>query len=299
MRTLPPTLREALQAGRTLLADGATGTMLQQEGLAQGEAPERWTLDKPDTIARLARGYITAGSDLILTNTFGANALRMKLCGLEQRVGELNREAVRLARQEIAAAGRRVFLVGSIGPTGEMVEPYGDLSEADARAAFLAQARALVEAGVDGLVCETFGGLEELQLAVNAAREAAGNRPVMASLAFDAGGHTMMGVTPQAAVQAMKEAGVAAVGANCSVGPEGLLAVIAAMHEAEPAMRLWAKPNAGLPQLVDGRTVYSTTPQGMADFVRQIRDLNVAVVGGCCGSTPDHLRAMRQALDTP
>ncbi len=199
----------------------------------------------------------------------------------------------------VAAAGRQVFLVGSIGPTGEMVEPYGDLTEADARAAFLIQARALVAAGVDGLVCETFGALEELQLAVSAAKEAAGSRPVMASMAFDGGGHTMMGVTPQAAVHAMREAGVAAVGANCSVGPEGLIAVIKAMHATDPTLRLWAKPNAGLPHLVDGQTVYSTTPEGMADFVRQIRQLKVAVVGGCCGNTPDHLRAMRKALDTP
>ena len=292
-------LQEALQSGRTLLADGATGTMLQKEGLACGEAPERWTLERPEAIAGLSRGYIQAGSDLILTNTFRANALRMKLCGLEDRVAELNREAVRLARREIAAAGRPVFLVGSIGPTGEMVEPYGDLTEADARGAFLAQAKALVEAGVDGLVCETFGALEELQLAVSAAKEAAGSLHVMASMAFDGGGHTMMGVTPQAAVLAMREAGVAAVGANCSVGPEGLIAVIKAMHAADPAMRLWAKPNAGLPQLVAGKTVYTTTPDGMADFVRQVRPFNVAVVGGCCGSTPDHLRAMRQALDTP
>lgn len=286
-----------LRTGRPLLADGATGTMLQKVGLAAGEAPERWTLEKPAAIAELARGYIAAGSDLILTNTFGANAIRMKLCGLEGRIAELNTRAVALARREIDAAGRPVFLVGSIGPSGEMVEPYGDLSEADARGAFLAQASALASAGVDGLICETFSGLEELNLAVGAAREAAPCHPIMASMAFDAGGHTMMGVTPETAVRAMSEAGVAAFGANCSVGPEGLIAVIKAMHSACPKMRLWAKPNAGLPHLVDGKTVYTTTPEGMADFARAVRALNVAVVGGCCGSTPDHIRTMRAVLD--
>ena len=293
----PPSLREALSAGPTLLADGATGTMLQKVGLAMGEAPERWTLDRPEAIAQLAKGYIDAGSDLILTNTFGGNRIRLKLCGLEDRVAEVNQRAVALARQAIEASGRRVFLIGSIGPTGDMIEPYGDLSVDEARAAFAEQAQALVAAGVDGLICETFTALEEVQLALEAARAAAGDRPVIASMAFDAGGHTMMGVTPEAAVQALADAGAAAVGANCSVGPDALAAVIRTMHNTRPTVRLWAKPNAGLPQLVGGRTVYSIDPAGMAAFVSSIAGLNVAVVGGCCGNTPDHLRAMRAALD--
>ncbi len=292
-----PSLAERLTFGPTLLADGATGTMLQQEGLAPGEAPERWTLERPEAIARLARGYFAAGSDLVLTNTFGANSFRMKLCGLDQQIEVLNRNAARMAIAEARAAGNAACVIGSIGPTGDMVEPYGDISASDARDAFFAQARALIEAGVDGLVCETFSAIEELQLAVEAARQAAGARPVMASMAFDAGGFTMMGVTPETAVRAMADAGVAAVGANCSVGPEGLLPVLHAMHAALPTMRLWAKPNAGLPQLVEGRSVYTTTPEHMASFVRQLNGLPMAVVGGCCGSTPTHLRAMRTELD--
>jgi 5-methyltetrahydrofolate--homocysteine methyltransferase len=292
----PVSFREALLSGRTLLADGATGTMLQREGLAPGEAPERWTLEKPDAIAGLARGYIAAGSDLVLTNTFGANTIRMRLCGLQSRVAELNREAARLARREIDAAGRRVYLVGSIGPTGEMVEPYGDLSADQARAAFLDQARALVAAGVDGLVCETFTALEEATLALDAAREAGGDLPLVASMAFDAGGRTMMGVTPEDAVASLSAAGALAVGANCSVGPTDLEKVIRAMHLARPGIRLWAKPNAGLPHIVDGRTAYDVNPADLASFAARMRDLGVAVIGGCCGTTPDHIRAMRAAL---
>lgn len=295
----PRDLRAALAAGPTLLADGATGTMLQKVGLALGEAPERWLLSRPDAITRLARSYVDAGSDLVLTNTFGGNRIRLRLCGLDDRTAELNRRAVELARAATPGAGRAVYVVGSIGPTGDMLAPYGDLEPAEARAAFAEQAAALVAAGVDGLMCETFGALEEVLLAVEAAREAGGDHPVMASMAFDAGGRTMMGVTPEAAVGALARAGATVIGANCSVGPEGLAAVVRAMHAARPDVRLWAKPNAGLPQLVNGVTTYSTDPAGMADFVRRLRDLPVAVVGGCCGSTPDHLRAMRAALDQP
>ncbi len=299
MKATRPTeeLAARLAGGRTLLADGATGTELQKKGLAMGEAPERWTVDRPDAIRELARSYIEAGSDLILTNTFGANAIRLGLCGLGDRVADLNTRAVQLARAAIAECGRPVWLLGSMGPTGEMIEPYGDLAPDRARACFLEQARALVDAGVDGLVCETFSSLEEITLALDAAREAGPDLPRVGSLAFDAGGHTMMGVTPEQAVAAVVTAGAHVVGANCSVGPEGLEQVIVRMKAANPSARLWAKPNAGLPQLVAGRAVYTVEADTLGRFAGRMRELGAAVVGGCCGTAPEHLRAMRRELD--
>ena len=289
-------LLDFFSTGQTLLADGATGSMLQTMGLPIGEAPERWMLENPAPVTRLAALYAGAGSDIIYSNTFGANRVRMNLCGLGERIDELNRRAVDLARQGAATTGRDIFIAGSIGPTGEMMEPYGDLSRDQARAAFADQATALAAAGVDLIVCETFADLDELLLCLAEARAAA-QVPVFASMAYDQGGHTMMGVKPAAAVVSLTAAGAAGVGANCSVGPEALAEVIAAMRATDPAARLLAKPNAGLPQLVGGQTVYATGPDALAAFARQMKGLGAAIIGGCCGTTPDHLRAMRAALD--
>jgi len=287
---------DLLLTGKTFLADGATGSMLQTMGLPVGEAPERWMLDHPEPVTRLAALYAAAGSDIIYSCTFGANRVRMNLCGLGNRIAELNLRAVDLARQGTATIARQVFIAGSIGPTGEMMEPYGDMSRDDARAAFAEQAAALASAGVDLIVCETFADLDELLLCLGEAR-AATKVPVFASMAYDQGGRTMMGVKPADALVALTAAGAAGVGANCSVGPAALAEVIAIMHATDPAARLLAKPNAGLPQLIGGQTVYATGPEVLADFARQMKDLGAAIVGGCCGTTPDHLRAMRAALD--
>ena len=282
------TFIEAIQQDRPLVADGATGTMLQGMGLPVGEAPERWTLDRPNSIRDLASQYVAAGSDIIYTNTFGASRVHLARMGLENKVAELNATAVRLAREAIA--GRPVFLLGSVGPTGEMLEPYGDFSSDAAREAFAEQARILAEAGVDGLVCETFTDLQEALLAVNAAQDT--KLPVIGSMAFDTGGRTMMGVTPEAAVAQLSDAGAAVVGANCSVGPAVVESVLRAMKAARPQARLLAKPNAGLPQVIDGKTVYNVSPEAMADFAVRMKALGVAIIGGCCGTTPAHVQAM-------
>ena len=276
-----------------LLADGATGTMLQAAGLPVGEAPERWLLDNPDAIRNLAVQYVAAGSDMIYTCTFGASRVGLRRCGLEDKIEVINRAAVRLARE--AAAGKDVFVVASIGPTGEMLEPYGEFSPDEARASFAEQIALLAQVGVDAVVCETFTDLQEALLAVGAAKEKT-NLPVLASMAFDANGRTMMGVTPEDAVNQLTDAGAAAVGSNCSVGPESLEQVIRAMKAARPGARLLAKPNAGLPQVVNGRAVYNVGPDTLAAFAAKMKSLGVAVVGGCCGTTPEHLRAMRGAL---
>jgi 5-methyltetrahydrofolate--homocysteine methyltransferase len=292
------TLREAIEAGRLLTADGATGTMLQAAGLAMGQAPERWTLENPDAIRALAAGYAAAGSDLIYTNTFGGNRIRLRLSGLEDRIAEVNTEAVRLAREAIAASGRDIFLVASIGPTGELLDPYGDLSVDEARAAFAEQAALLGAAGVDGFACETFSALDEALLCLEAVKEVAVGRPVFASMAFESSGRTMMGVTPEDAARQLSAAGADVVGANCSVGPEVVEAALRAMHEAVPGLHLLGKPNAGLPTVADGRTVYSLQPDAMGAFARRVRPLGACVLGGCCGTTPEHIRAIRQACDT-
>jgi methionine synthase I (cobalamin-dependent) len=265
-------------------------------GLPAGEAPERWMLEHPEAVERLAGLYAEAGSDIVYTNTFGANRVRMNLCGMGGRIRELNLRAAELARAGVAASGRPVFVAGSIGPTGEMLEPYGELPLEQAREAFAEQARALAEAGVDLVVCETFADLEELLLCVETVR-AATAVPVFASMAYETSGRTMMGVRPEDAVARLGAAGAAGVGANCSVGPDSLLHVLTTMHEAAPEARLLAKPNAGLPQLLDGRTVYATGPEVLAGFARQMKQLGAAIVGGCCGTTPEHLAAMRLALD--
>ena len=285
---------EALQHHAPLLADGATGTMLQRVGLPVGEAPERWNIEDPTAIRDLSAQYIAAGSDLIYTNTFGASRVHLRRCGLEDKFDAVNRASVRLAREAIDASGRPVFLLGSIGPTGEMLEPYGDFSPDEARQSFAEQATLLAAAGVDALVCETFTDLSEALLAVEAAR--ATQLPVLASLAFDQSGHTMMGVTPEQAVAGLSEAGAAVVGANCSVGPDVVERAVRAMKVARPHLPLLAKPNAGLPQFADGKAVYTVTPETLAEFAVKMKALGVGVVGGCCGTTPQHIHAMRAAL---
>ncbi len=294
-------LQQAITLGKPLLADGATGTMLQGMGLPVGEAPERWTLERPENIRRLATLYVAAGSDILYTNTFGASRVHLQRLGLEEKIVELNQTAVKLAREATTAvAGERtIYVVGSIGPTGEMLEPLGDFNPDVARAAFLEQARLLVAAGVDGLVCETFTDLGEALLAVSAAREAAPQLPVLASMAFDESGRTMMGVKPEDAVAQLSDAGAAVVGTNCSVGPAVVERVIRAMNAARPQVKLLAKPNAGLPQMIAGKTVYLLDPVALGEFAKRMKLRGVAVIGGCCGTTPDHIRAMRQAIDRP
>jgi len=242
----------------------------------------------------LAGKYLAAGSDLIYSCTFGASRVSLRRCGLEEQFDAVNHGAVRLAREAIAASGRPVFLAASIGPTGEMLEPYGEFSAAEARQAFAEQAALLAAAGVDALVCETFTDLSEALLAVQAAR--ATKLPVLASMAFDQSGRTMMGVTPEDAVAQLSDAGAVVVGANCSVGPEVVERAIRAMKTARSHVPLLAKPNAGLPQLIDGKLSYSVSPEELAAFAGRMTRLGAAVIGGCCGTTPEHIRAMRLAM---
>lgn len=290
------TLNDLLAQNRPLLADGAMGTMLFAAGLQFGDPPETWNVLYPERVRAIQRLYIEAGSDIVLTNTFGGTRFRLKLHNLQGRVAELNAAAVRLLKEEIAASGRTVLVAGDIGPSGEIMEPVGTLSYADAVDGFEEQARALIEAGADLIWIETMSALEEVQAAIEGTRRVNHTTPIVATLSFDTHGCTMMGITPERAAEQLLAWGVTAVGANCGNGTDELLASIQRMHRAHPQAVLVAKSNAGMPQLVNGKAEYHATPEEMAAYALQARAAGACIIGGCCGSNPTHIRAMSQTL---
>ena len=286
-------LAELIARGGTVLGDGAMGTMLQLAGLTEG-APERWNVERPEVVLGVHRAYVEAGSDFVSTNTFGGTRNRLALDGLGDRVAELNEAGARLARE---AAGDRL-VAGSMGPTGELMEPLGLLTPDGARESFTEQARALKAGGADFALIETMSALEEVQAAVEGAR-AAGLR-VAVTMSFDTNFHTMMGVKPVQALATLAGWGVAVVGANCGNGPAEIERVMTEMSQAVPGgVVLMAKSNAGMPRWKDDRITYGGTPEVMAEYARKMTELGVRIVGGCCGSTPEHVAAMRRALDAP
>ena len=288
--------RELLDAGGPVMADGAMGTMLFQSGLQFGDPPEVWNLTQPEIVRRIQRGYLDAGSQIIMTNTFGGNRLRLALHGLSERVDELNRTAAILARAEVRSAGDTALVAGDIGPSGEIVAPLGTLDYQIAVDVFREQAASLVAGGVDLIWIETMSDLNEIKAAIEGVRQAAPGIALITTMTFDTRGHTMMGVTPEQAVEALVAWGADAVGGNCGNGPDELLPVIARMRAADPDVVLVAKSNAGMPELVDMRAVYKADAPTMADYATQFRAAGATIVGACCGSTPDHLRAMSAAL---
>jgi 5-methyltetrahydrofolate--homocysteine methyltransferase len=288
---------ELVEGNGPIVADGAMGTMLMANGLEFGDPPELWNLEHPEIIRRVQRAYAEAGSQVLLTNTFGGNRLRLELHGREDRVDQLNRTAAVLARVEADAADHPVIVAGDIGPSGQIMASIGGtLTPEIAREVFAEQARGLAAAGVDVMWIETMSDVSETVAAIHGARDAAPDLPVIATMSFDTRGHTMMGVTPERAAEALLEAGAAAVGGNCGNGPEELVPVLQRMRAAFPDAVLVAKANVGIPQLVGLAVHYETTPETMADFARTFRDAGANVIGACCGSTPPHLRAMAEAL---
>ncbi len=279
-----------------VLADGATGTALMNMGLLAREPAELWNDTQPEKVARLYRGAIEAGSDLFLTNSFGANESRLRLHGLSDRVAELNRKAAAIARTEADRAGRTVIVAGSMGPIGEIMAPMGSLTHARAVEMFVEQAQALKDGGADILWIETLSALEELRAAAEAARKV--GMEWCGCLSFDTAGRTIMGVTPgqlSAAVEALPNPPVA-YGANCGIGASDLLRTVASFVASGNERPIIAKGNAGVPHLADGHIHYDGTPELMADYACLARDLGVRVIGGCCGTMPEHLSAMRDAL---
>lgn len=276
-----------------LIADGATGTMLQKAGLPAGMAPELWNLENPAAVRALYQAYLDAGSDIILTNTFGGNHLRLERHELSERVHEINLIAAKLARQ---AAGEERLVFGDMGPLGQLLKPYGPI-EADWAVGFFAeQAAGLADGAVDAILIETMSDLNEAKAAVRGVRKAIPDMPIVVSFSFDTHGRTMMGIKPADAARQMWDLGVAVVGANCGRTLSETLAAIQAMRAALPDARLLAKPNAGLPRTDGGNLVYDVTPEVMAEYALQFAQVGVSVFGGCCGSTPEHIAAAARAL---
>jgi 5-methyltetrahydrofolate--homocysteine methyltransferase len=287
---------ERMQEGQVLVADGATGTNLQKMGLKPGSPPEDLVLEQPERVLELERAFVAAGSDLILTCTFGGTRLRMKESPYAPRVAEVNARAAELARKA-ASARSGVLVAGSIGPTGQLMKPFGPLTPAEAAEAFAEQANALDEGGVDLLVIETQFALEEASAAFEGARRTT-DLPIVVSFSYDRGMRTMMGVGPVDVIQRYREMGAALVGANCGTTLENMEKIVEEYSSAAPGIPLWVKPNAGLPHIVDGASVYDLTPAQMATAALQYVDRGARVVGGCCGSTPDHIAAIARAVKT-
>src|SRR5579863_6744507 len=279
-----------------MLADGATGSNLFERGLQSGDAPELWNADHPERIAQLHRAFVEAGADIILTNSFGGTRHRLKLHKAEHRVTELNEAAARIARAEAERAGRVVLVAGSMGPTGEILEPLGPLSLDAAREAFAEQAAALARGGADLMWIETMSSVEETEAAVAGARET--GLPVVATLSFDTNGRTMMGITPSELAGLHRKHHLAACGSNCGVSPSELVASIVNLAAAsDSGAVLVAKSNCGIPQYVDGAIHYNGTPELMGVYAGLALDAGARIIGGCCGTTPEHLHRMRAALE--
>jgi 5-methyltetrahydrofolate--homocysteine methyltransferase len=289
-------LRGLLTSGKPVLADGAMGTALFASGLASGDPPETWNLAHPDIVRGIHRGYIDAGARILLTNTFGANRLRLALHRIEDRVEHLNRTAAILLRSEVTASGTDALVAGDIGPSGEIMAPLGTLERDAAVDVFAEQAAALVAGGADLLWIETMSDLAEMAAAIAGARKASPATPIVATMTFDTRGHTMMGISPEAAAEALVALGVDAIGGNCGNGPDELLPVIERMRAVAPDVPLVAKPNIGIPVFVGARAEYRTPPEEMADEATALRAAGATVIGACCGSTAKHLEAMAAAL---
>lgn len=289
-------LENLLQETGIILADGAMGTMLFASGLPQGELPQLWNLEHPDRVASVHRQYLEAGSKLLLTNTFSANRFRMSPHERKVSIPDINQAGARILAAEVKAAGGKALVAGDIGPSGQVMSPYGELAFDEAKAGFVEQAEALIEAGVDVIWIETMSDLEEVRAAYEATREISSDIPIITTLTFDMQGRTMMGVNPEKAVTVLTSLGAAAVGGNCGKGPDEIISVIEKMHTLSPETILVAKANAGIPKLVDGKPVYDASPAAMAEYTLQVRIAGAQIIGACCGSTPEHIKAMAQAL---
>lgn len=291
-------LSSLLETRDWLMADGATGTNLFNMGLSSGEPPELWNVDKPDNIRTLYRNAVEAGSDIFLTNTFGGNAARLKLHNEQGRVRELNRVGAALGREIADASGRKVVVAGSVGPTGEIFEPMGSLTHALAVEIFHEQAEGLKEGGADVLWVETISAPEEYRAAAEAA--ALAGMPWAGTMSFDTAGRTMMGVTSAAMAELVEKIPnpPLAFGANCGVGASDLMRTVLGFAATGTARPIIAKGNAGIPKYHDGHIHYDGTPELMAEYAVLARDAGVRIIGGCCGTMPEHLKAMRAALES-
>ena len=289
---LHPLIQKLIERGPAI-TDGAWGTQLQARGLEPGEAPDLWNLTHPKEVAQVGRAYVEAGSAIILTNTFGANRIRLSDSGSADLVKEINKAGVALSRE---AAGKDALVFASLGPSGKLLM-NGDVNEDELLAAFTEQVEALASAGPDALVIETMQDLAEAKLAIAAARTT--GLPVVASMVFDSGkekDRTMMGTTPEQAADGLAKAGADVVGANCGQGIAGFVAICARLKAAAEGRPVWIKANAGLPQMRDGKAVYATTPEEFASHVPAVLAAGASFIGGCCGTAPEFIREIAGRL---
>ena len=290
-RRTPDAVLRAI-ARRPLLFDGAMGSALNDLPGRDGEAPEEVTLRFPDRMAGVYQAYLDAGADVLTTNTFGGNLIRLERAGLVDKSDAINRGAAEQAR---AVAGDDAWVAGDIGQSGDFLEPLGDITEARMTEAFLVQAEQLAAGGVDFFLCETFSDIREVQIAIQAVSST--GLPVFATMTYDINLHTMMGVAPADGMRACEEAGAAVVGCNCGNGPEEMTQVLDQMLAAGPRRPLMAQSNAGVPELIDGRVCYLYPPEKMVEFAWRWIDDGLSVVGSCCGSTSQTTRLLREMID--
>ncbi len=284
---------ELLNSGKKIALDGATGTNLQRRGLTPGTPSDAWVMDNPDEVLRLYRDFVEAGSDIILTNTFGSSRVNLNRSGRADHFEETNRRAVELAKKAVEGTG--TLVAGSMGPLGEMLQPYGTLGEQEAEAAYAEQAKVLAESGVDLLVIETQFDLNEAKAAVRGAKSVT-DLPIVVSFSYDRGTRSMMGVKPAQVGKEFAELGVVAIGINCGRSLEDNVKALNELRQ-ETGLPVWFKPNAGLPHNdLEGKLIYDVTPEMMGGQVEQWAAAGAQLMGGCCGTSPEHLRAIAQAV---
>jgi 5-methyltetrahydrofolate--homocysteine methyltransferase len=288
-------LLDELKHGKVLLSDGAWGTFIQEKGLKPGECPELWNITHRGEILDIAQSYLNAGSDIIETNSFGGSSFKLSLYGLEDRVDEINQAAASISRE---AAGNNKHVAGSVGPSGKMLL-MGDITENELYDGFSRQAIALEKGGADIIIIETMSAIDEASIAVRAARENT-KCTVIITMTFSSDNNgayrTMMGVSPEEMVISMKEAGAHVVGSNCGNGIEDMISIVKAMRSADSTIPIMIQANAGIPEYIDGKTVFRESPELMASFVPELIRAGASIIGGCCGTTPEHIRAMGRAL---
>lgn len=284
---------EALTTRKVLIADGATGTELQKAGLPSGMPPEKWNLINPDAIDALHRSYLDAGSDIILTNTFGGSPIKLAMNSLDSDATRINQRAAEIARK--AAEKYHAFVFGDVGPSGKLLEPMGDLTIDSLYHAYQIQIRALTEGGVDAILIETMSDLEEAKTAVRAAKSVT-SLPVIVTFSFDSHGRTMMGLKPSTAATELSQLEISVIGANCGRTLSETLSAIQEIKTASPGKTWMAKPNAGLPHLDSDHSVYDVSPEIMAEFSQRFLEEGVKIFGGCCGSAPAHIAAVSRVL---
>jgi len=289
-------LAELLAERGTLLIDGAMGTELFARGLTAGDPPEMWNLDHRDHVVDVHKGYIKAGSDIILTNSFGGTSFRLKLHNLQDRVVELNRAAAEVGRDAADASDRDIVVAGSMGPSGELLQPMGDMTPETAAAAFADQARGLTDGGADLLWIETMSSLEEVEAAVAGARSVC-DTPIAVTLSFDTAGHTMMGVSGVAAAERLGILGLAALGANCGNNIAETEAAVLAIKQGAPTTPVISKANAGIPEFKGDKLHYTGTPEVMGAHLLRMKQAGINIIGGCCGTATQHIAYMRDVLD--